>query len=61
MHSLKASVADMKEALLEGDLAGVARRLHAGWTCRQKMAAGITKDVAETVHFTAEGATAWRA
>jgi D-glycero-alpha-D-manno-heptose-7-phosphate kinase len=110
MHHLKASAAEMKEALLKGDLAGVARTLHAGWASKQQMAGGITNDViadamevalgagavagkvsgaggggfimflaplerraavrsalgergfrAESVHFTAEGATAWRA
>ncbi len=110
MHRLKSSAAEMKEALLKGDLVGVARTLHAGWTSKQQMAAGINTDTiseamevalsagavagkvsgaggggfimflaplerrsavlaalaakglrAETVRYTTEGATAWRA
>lgn len=47
MHRLKASAAEMKEALLKGDLAGVARTLHSGWASKQQMAAGINNDTIE--------------
>lgn len=42
MHALKASAVAMKEALLKGDLPGVARTLDAGWASKQNMAVGIS-------------------
>jgi D-glycero-alpha-D-manno-heptose-7-phosphate kinase len=42
MHKLKTAAGEMKEALLKGDLGGVARTLHAGWTSKRDMAAGIS-------------------
>jgi len=47
MHRLKVSAAEMKEALLKGDLTGVARTLHAGWTSKRDMAAGISNSLIE--------------
>jgi len=60
MHALKASAVAMKEALLKGDLPGVAQTLHAGWTSKRDMAAGISNSLIEEAleAAVAAGATA---
>ena len=42
MHRLKEAASQMKEALLKGDIAGLARTLDAGWTSKRDMASGIS-------------------
>jgi len=58
MHRLKESATEMKEALLKGDLAAVARTLQSGWTSKRDMASGISNSQIETALGTALGAGA---
>ena len=47
MHRLKEAAAAMKEALLKGDIAGLARTLDAGWTSKRAVARGISNPYIE--------------
>ena len=58
MHQLKVAATEMKEALLKGDLAGVARTMQAGWTSKREMAAGISTSEIEVALDAALGAGA---
>ena len=58
MHQLKASATEMKEALLKGDLAGVARTMQSGWSSKREMASGISTNAIEAALDAALGAGA---
>ncbi|WP_270935503.1 GHMP family kinase ATP-binding protein [Falsiroseomonas oryzae] len=58
MHRLKSAAVAMKEALLKGDLAGVAQTLDAGWTSKRDMASGISSGPIEDALATARAAGA---
>jgi D-glycero-alpha-D-manno-heptose-7-phosphate kinase len=58
MHRLKASAVAMKEALLRGDLDGLAATLREGWQSKREMAAGISTGAIERAIDTAMAAGA---
>lgn len=53
MHALKQEAVQMKEALLRGDMAALARTLQAGWEAKKRMAESITNPAIDAVERTA--------
>ena len=58
MHRLKHAAVAMKEALLKGDITGLATTLSAGWTSKRDMASGISNAGIEDAMQTAMDAGA---
>lgn len=53
MHRLKAESVAMKESILRGDFARLARTFHDGWLSKIEMAEGISNTTLQTVYETA--------
>ncbi|HWS77137.1 MAG TPA: dehydrogenase, partial [Thermomonas sp.] len=49
MHQLKAEAVQMKENLLQGDLAGFARTLQQGWQAKKRMASSISNPMIDAL------------
>jgi D-glycero-alpha-D-manno-heptose-7-phosphate kinase len=53
MHQLKAEAVQMKENLLQGDLAGFARTLQQGWQAKKRMASSISNPMIDALEVLA--------
>lgn len=59
MHRLKQDAAEMKMALLAGDMRGVAEILNHSWIAKKKTAAGVSNHKVEELHDVAMQNGAW--
>ena len=59
MHALKRDAAEMKVALVSGNIRGVAEILGHSWVAKKKTAAGISNPKVEELHDVARKAGAW--
>ncbi|HUO53399.1 MAG TPA: hypothetical protein VMU18_01565, partial [Rhodoblastus sp.] len=59
MHQLKQDAADMKLALLNGDMRGVAAILGHSWIAKKKTAAGVTNQKVDEIYDVAMRHGAW--
>jgi len=59
MHALKRDAAEMKIALLNGNIRGVAEILGHSWTAKKKTAAGVSNAKVEEMYDVAMRAGAW--
>lgn len=53
LHRLKADAQEMKQALLRGDIRGMAAILNRSWAAKKRTAGGISTDRIEALHRTA--------